>query len=175
MRHEDVPEPQERGLSTDDLARASGGDAEGPSGVPAYPGESTEVTGPGGVGAEDTGAEDTGTEGTDTEGTDTEGESAATGGVTDEEEAPRLLNTDDEEGFRTRWQDIQNTFVDDPRDAVHSADQLVAEVMQMLATTFSRTKEDLEGQWNRGEEADTEALRQALRHYRSFFNRLLTA
>ncbi|GHG50833.1 hypothetical protein [Streptomyces griseocarneus] len=167
MRREDVPEPEDRGLSTDDLARASGGDTgdereetEGLSGVPTYPGESTADTG-----TEDTGATDTGAE----------GESTTTASAADEEETPQLLGADDEEDFRTRWQEIQNRFVDDPRDAVHSADALVAEVMQTLATTFSRAKEDLESQWNRGEEADTEALRLALRHYRSFFNRLLTA
>ena len=31
----------------------------------------------------------------------------------------------------------------------------------------------LEEQWSRGEEADTEGLRVALRRYRSFFDRLL--
>ncbi|MFH0522173.1 hypothetical protein ACHBTE_34065 [Streptomyces sp. M41] len=94
-------------------------------------------------------------------------------GAHSEEEAPQLLTPEDEEGFRTRWHDIQNTFVDDPRDAVHNADALVADVMQRLATTFADHKQELEGQWNRGEEANTEDLRQALRHYRSFFNRLL--
>ncbi|MEJ8667546.1 hypothetical protein WKI71_00275 [Streptomyces sp. MS1.AVA.1] len=69
---------------------------------------------------------------------------------------------------------MQNKFVDDPREAVHTADALVADVMQQLATTFADHKQELEGQWNRGEQANTEDLRQALRHYRAFFNRLLT-
>lgn len=69
--------------------------------------------------------------------------------------------------------DTQKRFVDDPRGAVHDADSLVAEVMQTLATTFADHKKGLEGQWNRGEQVDTEGLRLALRHYRSFFNRLL--
>jgi hypothetical protein len=46
--------------------------------------------------------------------------------------------------------------------------------MQTLATTFDEYKKQLEEQWNRSGQADTEALRPALRHYRSFFNRLLT-
>jgi hypothetical protein len=90
-----------------------------------------------------------------------------------EDEAIQLLTPEDEEGFRTRWQEVQNEFVDDPRDAVHTADALVADVMQQLAATFADHKQELEGQWNRGEQADTEELRLALRHYRSFFNRLL--
>ncbi|MEU1202143.1 hypothetical protein ABZ446_38810 [Streptomyces sp. NPDC005813] len=87
----------------------------------------------------------------------------------------QLLSPRDEEGFRARWQETQSQFVDDPRDAVHSADALVADVMQELASTFADHKRELEDQWNRGEQADTEDLRLALRHYRSFFNRLLAA
>ncbi|MGW7464411.1 hypothetical protein ACWGJT_06810 [Streptomyces xantholiticus] len=92
-----------------------------------------------------------------------------------QEEVPQLLTSQDEEGFRTRWQEIQNRFVDDPREAVHEADGLVADVMQTLATTFSQHKQELEGQWSQGGEADTENLRMALRKYRSFFNRLLSS
>jgi hypothetical protein len=92
-----------------------------------------------------------------------------------QEDVPQLLTSEEEEGFRTRWQEIQNRFVDDPREAVHDADGLVADVMQTLAATFSQHKQDLEGQWSQGEEADTESLRMALRKYRSFFNRLLSS
>ncbi|GAA2694947.1 hypothetical protein [Streptomyces lunalinharesii] len=95
-------------------------------------------------------------------------------GTSEEEAAPQLLSADQAKDFKARWQDTQNRFVDDPRDAVHSADALVAEVMQTLARTFTEHKRSLEEQWNRGEQVDTEGLRKALRHYRSFFNRLLT-
>jgi len=88
--------------------------------------------------------------------------------------APQLLTSQDEESFRARWQEIQSQFVDDPRDAVHTADALVADVMQKLAATFAHHKQELEGQWDRGEQVNTEDLRTALRQYRSFFNRLLT-
>jgi hypothetical protein len=68
---------------------------------------------------------------------------------------------------------VQNRFLDDPRGAVHTADALVADVMQKLAATFADHKQEREGQWSRGEQANTEDLRLTLRHYRSFFNRLL--
>ncbi|MEU2153587.1 hypothetical protein ABZ532_00945 [Streptomyces sp. NPDC019396] len=77
--------------------------------------------------------------------------------------------------YRDRWQQIQGTFVDDPREAVRNADTLVAEVIQSLATTFADHKRDLEAQWSRGEEIQTEELRVALQHYRAFFNQLLDA
>ncbi|MFB6718379.1 hypothetical protein [Streptomyces sp. NPDC056358] len=89
-----------------------------------------------------------------------------------EEKEPLLGN--EQEVFRARWQKIQGEFVDDPKNAVNAADQLVAETMQALATTFSEHKRGLEGQWQRGEQVATEDLRLALQQYRSFFNRLLS-
>jgi hypothetical protein len=76
--------------------------------------------------------------------------------------------------FQGRWSDIQTSFVDEPRKAVEQADSLVAEVMQRLAQVFADERSRLEQQWDRGEDTDTEALRQALRRYRSFFDRLLS-
>ncbi|WP_327266548.1 hypothetical protein OG444_38650 [Streptomyces sp. NBC_01232] len=84
-----------------------------------------------------------------------------------------LLGGEEAERYRTTWSEIQGRFVDDPQDAVKSADALVAEVMQALAQTFSTRKQGLEGQWDQGEQVATEELRLALQQYRSFFNRLL--
>lgn len=83
----------------------------------------------------------------------------------------------DEQGtdFQGRWESIQTTFVDDPRNAVENADALVAELMQRLADGFARERERLEEQWSRGEDVSTEDLRVALQRYRSFFRRLLSA
>ncbi|MEU3980968.1 hypothetical protein AB0F77_12745 [Streptomyces sp. NPDC026672] len=92
----------------------------------------------------------------------------------DDDEMPQLLGDEEDRAFRERWQRTQSRFVDDPREAVHDADALVADVMQTLATTFAHHKKELEGQWGQGEGVDTEELRRALRRYRSFFNRLLS-
>ncbi|WP_327308607.1 hypothetical protein OG730_38270 [Streptomyces sp. NBC_01298] len=94
------------------------------------------------------------------------------GGAVEGDSEP-LLGASDTQEYRQSWTDIQGRFVDDPQDAVRSADTLVAEVMQTLAGTFAAHKQELEAQWGRGEEVETEDLRQALQHYRSFFNRLL--
>lgn len=72
-----------------------------------------------------------------------------------------------------RWQAIQVGFVDEPRGAVEQADKLVDEVMKRLADSFARERDELERAWSGGSEASTEDLRQAIRRYRSFFNRLL--
>jgi hypothetical protein len=84
-----------------------------------------------------------------------------------------LLVTEDAEGFRARWTDIQTGFVDAPRQAVEEADALVAELMQHLARTFADERGRLEGQWDRGDDVPTDHLRDAFQRYRSFFERLL--
>jgi hypothetical protein len=42
-----------------------------------------------------------------------------------------------------------------------------------ISEQFSATRTELEHQWDRGDNVSTEDLRQALRRYRSFFDRLL--
>jgi hypothetical protein len=76
-------------------------------------------------------------------------------------------------GFRERWDDVQAGFVDDPRECVEKADDLVADVAHKLMTGFSDARLRLEEQWARGEDASTEELRLALKRYRVFFQRLL--
>ena len=84
-----------------------------------------------------------------------------------------LLNLDESEQFRTRWNEVQGKFVDEPRSAVQQADTLVSEVIEKITRMFANEHSLLEGQWNQGHEVSTEELRKALQHYRSFFNRLV--
>ena len=93
--------------------------------------------------------------------------------MTTEEPIP-LFEEQKAAGFQSRWRDIQTRFVDDPRDSVEEADELVAEVVRTIAETFAAERDALEDQWNRGDEVSTEDLRIALQRYRSFFNRLLS-
>ncbi len=76
--------------------------------------------------------------------------------------------------FRSRWDAVQISFVDDPRLAVQQADELVAQVMKSLAETFSNERTKLEAQVDLTDKASTENLRLVLRRYRSFFERLLS-
>ena len=85
-----------------------------------------------------------------------------------------LLSPKDGDGFRSRWRDIQTSFVDEPRRAVAQADELVAEIMQNLARSFSDQRSRLESVWEHSEKVSTEELRVALRSYRSFLDRLLS-
>ena len=161
MERNDTRHTTDTTLSTEDLARprTTGTAPDSPDSTPpppVYPGESDEPADDIGAGADDAVTPVT----------------AARAG--DADEMPQLLTPQDEEDLRRRWEKIQTAFVDDPRNAVQDADSLVAGVMQTLAATFDEHKKELEDQWNQGGDADTEALRTALRHYRSFFNRLLT-
>jgi hypothetical protein len=91
------------------------------------------------------------------------------------DEQATLLPADQSERFTERWQEIQASFVDQPRQSVEQADALVADLMQRLAAGFSTERERLEGQWDRGDDISTEELRVVLTRYRSFFGRLLEA
>ena len=88
----------------------------------------------------------------------------------------RPLFDDDELGtYRTRLDEVQARFVDDPRGTVKDADALVNDVMQQLTQTFTNERSSLESQWSEGKDASTEDLRVAMQRYRSFFARLLAA
>jgi hypothetical protein len=91
-----------------------------------------------------------------------------------EPELAPLFGDQTERELRTHWQEIQTGFVDEPRQAVEQADQLVAKLMQQLAQSFSDQRNNLERQWDQAEKISTEDLRIALRRYRSFFERLLS-
>ncbi len=84
-----------------------------------------------------------------------------------------LLNREESEHFRTRWNEIQGKFVDEPRSAVEQADALVTEVIMLITEMFNNEHRSLEGQWNKGNDVSTEDLRIALQRYRSFFNSLV--
>ena len=84
-----------------------------------------------------------------------------------------LFGEADTRAYRCRWDVIQSAFVDDPREAVQRAEKLVGETMKRLATIFADERAGLEGEWAESGDVSTEDLRQAIRRYRSFFNRLL--
>ena len=99
----------------------------------------------------------------------------ATDRAADDMERPaQLFVQGDADGYRTRWSAIQTGFVDEPRRAVEEADSLVAEVVKRLAEVFADERHRLEGVWEKNDAVSTEDLRQAMRRYRSFFERLLT-
>ena len=104
-----------------------------------------------------------------------ESEPGAAAATTPVGEHEPLLPADQTERFTSRWQEIQASFVDQPQESVEQADALVADLMQRLAASFSNERENLEAQWDRGDDVSTEDLRVALTRYRTFFDRLLSA
>jgi hypothetical protein len=89
------------------------------------------------------------------------------------DELAPLFDSDRAQDYRSRWESLQARFVDDPRSTVEEADGLVTDLLDDLSSSFSDARSSLEQRWNEGEDASTEDLRQALRQYRSFFERLL--
>ncbi|MCP2274993.1 hypothetical protein [Nocardia amikacinitolerans] len=86
---------------------------------------------------------------------------------------PIALFTEAEiERLRTEWRTVQGSFIDNPREAVSRADNLVANTIDHLTAAYSEHRRGLTTRWS--EDPDTEDLRNTLRAYRTFFNQLLT-
>lgn len=103
------------------------------------------------------------------------------------------LSAPERDRFGQRWRSAQAEFVDNPEAAATQADALVKEVMEARGfpvADFDQRQADIsvehpdlahhyrEGReiarLNRKGEATTEDLRQAMKHYRSLFDALLT-
>jgi FtsZ-interacting cell division protein ZipA len=104
----------------------------------------------------------------------------------------RPLSAADQNRFSSRWNEVQNQFVDNPSDAVAQADGLITEVMEARGYPTSdftqqaadisvdhpvvvenyRAAHDIAGRRSRGQ-AGTEDLRQAMVHYRALFTELV--
>jgi hypothetical protein len=84
-----------------------------------------------------------------------------------------LLSPEVSDRLQADWTNVQASFVDEPRQAVQRADELVAFAIKQVAENFARERSTLESQWDRDGEVSTEDLRVALTKYRSFFHRLL--
>jgi hypothetical protein len=105
----------------------------------------------------------------------------------------RPLEPEDRARFTRSWQSVQAEFVDDPEGSIGHADSLLAEVMsargypvsdfEQISADISvdhptvvqnyRAAHDIALRHERGQ-ADTEDLRQAMIHYRSLFDELVT-
>jgi hypothetical protein len=86
-----------------------------------------------------------------------------------------VFSPDEVNELKPQWNAIQTKFIDEPRGSVEEADGLVASTIKRIAESFANERAKLESQWARGDDVSTEDLRLALRRYRSFFDRLLSA
>ena len=78
---------------------------------------------------------------------------------------------DNADAFRSQWESVQIGFVDDPRQAVQDAQDLLSSVVDELIDSFRRTLDDtLAGDDDRS----TDQLRHTFRRYRVLFERLLS-
>jgi hypothetical protein len=63
-----------------------------------------------------------------------------------------LFASDEAQRFRSRWENIQIGFVDEPRQSVERADELVAEVINRLTEIFAGQRCELEPNLGTGDE-----------------------
>jgi hypothetical protein len=93
----------------------------------------------------------------------------------------------DAERFTAQWQEIQFRFVDDPRGSVTQAADIVAQVTGKMEAAIQERQRAIEerqraiaeqqrslrGRWGEDSNADTEALRETLRMYKTFLDQLI--
>ncbi|EFC82950.1 hypothetical protein [Parafrankia sp. EUN1f] len=75
--------------------------------------------------------------------------------------------------LRERWQEALLSFVDDPREAVRQADQVLDDAVNQLTVAVRREQERLRAAWREDGAASTDSLREALRGYRDFLERVV--
>jgi hypothetical protein len=93
----------------------------------------------------------------------------------------------DAQQFTAQWQEIQFRFVDDPRGSVTEAADIVAQVTAKMEaaiqerqraieerqSAIAEQQRSLRGRWGEDSNADTEALRETLRMYKTFLDQLI--
>ena len=89
--------------------------------------------------------------------------------------------------YTEQWQQIQFRFVDDPHGSVTEAADIVAQVTAKMEAAIQERQRAIEerqraiaeqqrslrGRWGEGANADTEALRETLRMYKTFLDQLI--
>jgi hypothetical protein len=75
---------------------------------------------------------------------------------------------------RTRWQELQLRFVDDPQTAAGEAERLVDDALAGVTASLNARKDQL-STWRASGRDDTEQLRAAVHGYRDFLNHLVGA
>jgi predicted acyl esterase len=77
------------------------------------------------------------------------------------------------EELRAGWQRIKAGFVDNPRGSVAEAAAVVEEAAEMLTARLRARQQRIRDSWEaNGSGRDTEALRIALLHYQSLFDKM---
>jgi hypothetical protein len=107
---------------------------------------------------------------------ESDADTGAAPGDVDVEPVAALWPDDVADRLRSRWQEVQLRFVDEPREAADEADQLVEEVVSTLTKTLQRSRAEL-GQWrstSASDSGETEHLRVAVQRYREFLDAVLT-
>lgn len=81
-----------------------------------------------------------------------------------------LIDDGQADRLRTRWRDVQASFVDGPDQAVRSAAELLDEALRALTATLADPRDRAD---EPAEQPRTEELRVELRRYRTAFQRVL--
>jgi hypothetical protein len=82
-----------------------------------------------------------------------------------------LIDSESLSALRSEWDAIQVMFVDDPRNAVVRADELLVRAFTVVSNAIARDRAEIQERWSSG--ATTEDLRQSMQRYRWHLRSLL--
>jgi transposase len=88
---------------------------------------------------------------------------------------PALLGDDERTDLRRRWRQVEELFVDDPKRAVQSADDLITDVIDHIRASLDRRRAAAVEHGPDLDDATTEQLRAALQRYERLFEQLSDA
>jgi hypothetical protein len=90
------------------------------------------------------------------------------------QESSSFFSPTETQAFRSRWNNIQVRFVDDPASAVAEANTLVSDAIEHLKQGFTPQREPHDQTSDPNKRDSTEERRLLLRRYRSLVERLVS-
>lgn len=109
-----------------------------------------------------------------TRGSAVQGEAARVENANRIEGSPSFFSPAQTQAFRSRWNDIQVGFVDDPAHAVDEANALVSDAIEHLKQGFTEQRQPLDPTSDPNKRDSTEERRLLLRRYRTLVERLVS-
>jgi hypothetical protein len=93
--------------------------------------------------------------------------------TSDDDIAGNMIAADETSMFQARLQEIQVSFIDDPRQAARDAGDLLAVIAETFCTNLEGRHHRLASATEREADPQTEELRLAMRQYRTLIDSLL--
>jgi hypothetical protein len=90
------------------------------------------------------------------------------------QDSSSFFSSAETQAFRSRWNNIQVSFVDDPASAVDEANTLVSDAIEHVKQAFTAQRQSRDQTSDQNQRDSTEERRLLLRRYRTLVERLVS-